>query len=323
MALISLIIEESQEEIVYGFPKYLTVTSNITSNIYYTLDGTDPTYLSKLYINKINIPIDKLDVTVKIFATNGIDESAIIEKNYTNGSVTNVRKFQTGTNSQSSTENQIKYPFGTNQYNPTTKFINIGDLQNVVYNPDLDGYSNGFDADGYEASFTNKPFDSKNYNIVYSTKNQDGSDKGIGRLPAQVLFALKNQPAEESKMNTYLFDPKAMVVYFDATNQKETDPPLITSQFMSLEDTSKTPAKVYSTGQDSPGINGVFIRSYHDPRSNTLTSYYYDSVANRWFIMKAPYTPKPIENLSGYSIGRGAGGRFVYQWKPYQKRFLF
>lgn len=324
MALISLTIEESEEEIVYGFPRFVYVTSNISANIYYTFDGSDPDILSNIYLDSIKIPTEKLDLTLKIFATNGIDESAIIEKNYSHKSVNNIKRFPSATNGQSSTDNSLKYPFGTNEFYSTTKFVNIGDTSSVIYNPELDGYSNGFDADGYSARFTNKEYNTANYKIVYTNKNNDGTDKGIGTLPSQVTFKQKTTPPEESQMNTALFDPRALVIYLDATKQKDTDPPIITTQFMSLENLDIDPAKKYSSGIDSPNVYGTFIRSYHNPKDNTLTSYYYDNVANKWFITKSNYTPtnKP-DNLSGYVMGRGEGGRFVYTWIPFQKRFLF
>lgn len=326
MALISITIEESQDQIVYGFPRFVTVTTDLSSNIYYTLDGTDPTILSDLTLSKIYIPSDKLEVVLKVYATNGIDESSIIEKRYLHQNVSNIRKYQSLTNTQPS-ENRQLYPFGTNEYYPTTNFINIAEGNSVVSDPLVDGYSNGYDVDGYEANFTNNEYTTENYKIIYSNRNSDGSyGRQVGTLPAEVIRKLQSTVPEETEITSNMFDPRAMVIFYDASKTTDSEPPIINSQFVSLErlETGADPAKLYSTGLDSPNVNGTFIRSSYDPLTSTMTSYYYDNVANRWMIVKAPYTPaQTINNLSGYVLGNGVGGRFVYQWLPYQRRYLF
>lgn len=325
MALISLTIEESEDQVVYGFPRFVYVTPNISCNIYYSLDGSDPDYLSDIYIDKIQIPTNSLSITLKIFATNGVDESSIIEKVYSHTNFDNIRKFQSLTNTDSSKDTKFNYPFGTNEFNPTTKFINLGQ-SSLVVDSGIDGYSNGFNSSGQPDGYSDKPFTTENYQILYSNKNKDGTTgRGVGTLPAEVVVKLKSTQPEESDMSSSMFDPRAMVIYYDASNEDAYNPPLIMNQFMSFENlTAADAAKRYSVGPDVPSVHGTFLRSYYDPRTSTLTSYYHDNIANKWMIVKAPYTPSNvIDNLSGYVLGKGEGGRFVYKWIPFARRILF
>jgi len=104
---ISLIITESDLEKIAGVPSFLTVETNVPASIFYTLDGSTPDINSNIYIDQINLPSNFSKVTVKIFATNGIENSAIFSQTYGSsfvgldpGSsiVTNYNQYRTGTN---------------------------------------------------------------------------------------------------------------------------------------------------------------------------------------------------------------------------------
>ena len=119
MSVISVTITESTEQIVSGKPKFITIETNIPANIYYTLDGADPTTMSDIYIDKIYLPYEQNTLIVKVFATNGVDESPIIENKYSHEYPENLRRPRTVTDSNSSKSKQL-YPFGTNEYYPST-----------------------------------------------------------------------------------------------------------------------------------------------------------------------------------------------------------
>ena len=51
--VILLTLEESEDEIISGFPEYIVLTSNIPSNIYYTLDGSEPDESSEIFVEKL------------------------------------------------------------------------------------------------------------------------------------------------------------------------------------------------------------------------------------------------------------------------------
>src|SRR3990167_6391539 len=82
MAVISITITEATKQVVSGIPSSVTLSTNIPSTIFYTLDGTTPTVDSSVYVGPILIPTDDASVTLGLFATNGVDSSAVITKVY-------------------------------------------------------------------------------------------------------------------------------------------------------------------------------------------------------------------------------------------------
>ena len=82
MAVISIIINESDEQIIDGIPRFVSVSTNISSSIFYTLDGSDPTLMSDQYLEPILLSSNASKVILKVFATNGVDSSPIVEEQY-------------------------------------------------------------------------------------------------------------------------------------------------------------------------------------------------------------------------------------------------
>ncbi|MCZ2224483.1 MAG: chitobiase/beta-hexosaminidase C-terminal domain-containing protein [Chitinophagales bacterium] len=324
--MINVTITESSEQISSGIPKFVELSTDIISNIYYTLDGTDPTYMSMIYIDKIRMPASSPTITLKVFASNGLDSSNIVEKKYFPISADNVKYPYSLTDSEpNKNTNTILYPFGTNSNNPKAIYSNPSNSDRNISSLGSDGYSNGFDGSGNPGNYTDKPFTTENYQIQYSTANAIGeTGKGIGNLPAEVLVQLKTQPPEESEAGDKLFDPRAMVVYVDTRNQDDDDDPYITSQYLNLEPPEVGDgAKLYAVGINSPNASATWIRSHHNKREGTLTNYYFDTKSNRWLIIKSQYNPKQtFDNISGYVLGHGAGAKYVYSWYPWMRRVI-
>ena len=49
MVVVTLSFVGSEEQIVDGIPRYMTIESNIPATIYFTLDGSSPTTSSPIY----------------------------------------------------------------------------------------------------------------------------------------------------------------------------------------------------------------------------------------------------------------------------------
>jgi hypothetical protein len=319
---INLTISKSTKEITSGIPQYVTVEADDICNIYYTLDGTIPTTLSNVYIDKIYLNAENPTATLMLYATNGIDESDVIEQKFAHVRDENTRlpRAQTTTVPNSKTP-QLKYPFGTTPNQPEGTFVISLDNGKTMFDGSVDGYSNGYNADGYANNFTNKPFTTENYDIVYSTRNAIGeSGPGIGNLPADVIVQLKKDVPEESDAGDKLFDPRAFVIYVDTTKPGLEDVDFIQSQYMTLE--SPTVRDGAKLGQ-SNSSTANYIRSSYDARKGTMTSYYYDSAANRWLIVNAKYNKNQfVDNLSNYILGRNDGSQYVKTWQPYMRRYV-
>jgi len=328
MAVISVTVTESSEQIVSGIPKSVAISTNVPSTIFYTLDGSDPTLFSTIYTTAIILPYDVLSITLKILATNGVDYSTIITEIYQTDMLQNARLPRSATDAPAQSNLQGLYPFGNPPIQPTTQYLNPGDAGVTVDNPSLSQTSTGYDGALNETGFTNSPYNLENYSIVYSTTDAIGQrGKGIGNLPANVTVSNPTSPPETSNQNSNIFDPRAMVIFQDASQENPEDPPHINRQFFSLEnpERARDGGNYYNAGLDAPPVSGSFIRSHYNPRDNTITYYYLDTTINKWIISKAPYTPSGSfdGNMSGIISSREPGSRYVFTWQPFTRRVLF
>lgn len=329
MAVISVSIIESTEQLVAGIPKTVTISTNVSATIFYTLDGSDPTLFSLIYTSPITLPIDFLSVTLKVFATNGTDSSPIITEVYATDVLNNTRLAHSPVNSVPGEQAPDLYPFGTNPPPPYGPFLNPGDAGVTVDNPDLSQISDGYDGTGVPNNFTNDPFDVENYSIKYSITDAEGqTGHGIGTLPADVKIEIPPPPPETTDQFSNTFDPRAMVIFQDYTTENPDDPPNINRQFFSLENPERARDGVsyYNSGLDAPPVSGAFLRSHYNPRTGNITYYYYDSTCNRWIISTAPYQPTGTfdGNLSQVRFGKNQKGvGIVFEWLPFTRRVLF
>ncbi len=328
MVAISVTITESSEQVISGIPRSIAFSANIPATIFYTLDGTDPTLFSSIYIDPIVLPTDKLSITVKVFATNGVDTSPIITELYETNLLNNARLNHAATDAAAGENIPGIYPFGSNAPQPTTTFLNPGDASITVNDPDKTQIPSGFDGSGQPNSFTNEPFNTENYSIKYSTTDFLGRQgKGIGNLPATVTVEAEPTPPETSSAYSQIFDPRAKVIYQDVTNENLDDPPIINRNYFSMENPEKArDGNLYfNSGLDAPPVSGSFVRSHYNPRDNTITYYYLDTTVNKWIISKTPYQPNGSfdGNLSGVLSSREPGSRYVFNWIPFTRRVLF
>jgi chitobiase/beta-hexosaminidase-like protein len=324
MTVICLTITESEEQVVSGIPRSVCMSVNISGSIFYTLDGSEPTLYSPMYVSPVYLPFDQNIVCLKAFATNGTVSSAVIEERYQTNSVDgNVRRAFSGTDAHPGSNIPNSYPFGTPNFQPDQTFNSkAGITVDNVYKP---ACPNAFNADGYGTSYTNKPYNTLNYQIQYTTENAEGQmGRGIGNLPAEVIYKYPASPPEESNQFTNTFDPRALVIYQNFADEDPSDPPQINRQWFSLEDpnTVRDGAYLMQAGEDPLPPSGSFIRSYYNPRTGDLTSYYRDAWANRWIISTAPYQPNNNgnEDLTAMVVGKSTK---VFEWIPFARRTLF
>jgi Chitobiase/beta-hexosaminidase C-terminal domain len=326
MVAINITITESKEQIVSGIPRRIFLSSNIIATIFYTIDGSDPDTSSEIYLGSIVSP--NYNFTLKVFASNGSVNSPIITETYATSIVNNTRLPRAAVDGDPSQIFEDLYPFGTNAPQPELPYLNPSKAGVTVNDPTKEQFSNAFDADGYATTFTNLPFNSENYSILYSEKNARGeTGPNIGTIPAKVTSTPVKTIPEQSNQFSKLFDPRALVIFQDLTKENPNDPPVINKEFFSLEgDHARDGMNRFTSGLDSEPLTGSFIRSHHNPRDNTITYYYRDSRTNRWIISKSAYIPNGTfdGNLSTSIIGnRKPGSRFIFTWNPYRGRFLF
>src|SRR3990172_2110984 len=241
MAVINITITESSLQIMFGIPKEISITTNIPSTIFYTLDGTTPTILSSVLVGSLDLPTDIPTITLKLFATNGTDSSAIITKVYKPNIVGNRNPHDKvfGLDIPPSKQQDL-FPFGENAPNIPVTFGNTGGI--TVDDPTIVNIPDGFDgtATGTPSNGTDKPLDQ--YELKYSESNSRGErGPGVGTLPATVNIRVPVQPPQYSEANSKLFNPRAFVIFQDGTEPPEDpDMPLINRQFFNLQNPENT-----------------------------------------------------------------------------------
>ena len=342
MAVISVTITQSAEQVVSGIPKTVSITTNIPATIFYTLDGIDPTLFSNMYTGPIFLPFSSLLVTLKVLATNGTDSSPIVIEQYMTNIVDgNARLPHAGTTAEAGSVIPDAYPFGTPPYQPQQGYTNPADAgPYTVYNTALPATPTGYDGKGNPTGFTNQPYDSTNYQITYTDRDATGNQGGfIGNMPGKTTLPypsdvqpdkgqLSGQGPEQTQQFTALFDPRAMVIFQDFSKEDPNDPPQINRQFFTLEnpERARDGTFYFNTGLDaSAPISGSFVRAHYNPRTNTITHYYRDSWSNKWIISTAPYQPSGTfdGNMAASAMGAKSGAGVVFEWLPFARRVLF
>ena len=333
MAVISVVITESQDQVVSGIPKVVSITANIPSSIFYTLDGTTPDLNSTIYVGPIFIPYNQLSVILSVFATNGTDSSPVIVETYSSQEGgCDVRLPHATTNIPANSVIPDAYPFGTPPLRFRQEYLSNSLAGTTVDDPNLPQIPNGFDGNGNPTTFTNKPYNTSNYQIVYDTTNAEGQQGPlIGNLPGTVDYPYKGsdiQPEEGPEFTeqfTTTFDPRAMVIFQDFRNEDPNDPPQINKQSFALGDQTRIrDGSIYfNSGIDgSPLQTTNYIRSAYNAREQTITHYYRDLDTNRWIISTSAYTPNYQTNASlpQQVVGRSSK---VFQWVPFKRQTIF
>ena len=328
MAVISISVSESATQIVAGIPKTITLSTNIPATIFYTLDGTDPNLLSTIYTGPIVMPTEFVSITLKIFASNGIDNSPIISEVYFTNELNNIRLPRHSTDAPENTIIKDVFPYGTNPIEPTSHFLNPGEAGINVNDPSLPSTPTGFDGNGNPTGQTNKPYNFQNYDIIYPRGTAINEPLKVGQLPSKITTKPRPADPDTTDYNSKFFNPRAFVMYQDASKEDPTKPPHINRAHFSLENHErvKTGNNFFVSGLDAPPTTGAFVRSHYNPRDNTMTYYYYDQIANKWIISKTPYQPRDPDAGALYQIkfsrgGKGAG--MVFSWIPFARRVLF
>lgn len=333
MAVISVTITASDDQIMAGIPKTVSIATNIASIIFYTLDGSVPTTNSTQYTGPIFLPVSQLVVILNVFATNGTDSSPVITEIYQTDMVDgNARFSRNDTNQPPGFNLQGLYPYGDNGIQPGSLFGNPANVGVTVDNPALPAEPTGFDGTGTNTGvgFTNNPYNLQNYNIVYSTQNAEGeTGPGIGNLPANVQIdppVPSVGPEQSQQAFNGLFDPKAFVIFQDASTENPNDPPIINRQHFTLENNERARDgnAYFNSGLDAPPVSGSFLRSHFNPRTNMVTYYYLDTWTNKWIISTQPAASGGFNgNLSGVAFSGNSGAGLVFQWLPFTRRVLF
>lgn len=323
MAVITLIFTESATQTVAGIPKNITIEANIPSMIFYTFDGTTPTTLSALYVGPITLPTNNSSVNIKVYATNGTDESAVISETYSND-ISQMRRPHAGTtDSAVDRAYEDRFPFGSYSPNVNVHYNSSGG--GVIDDPAIANINDGYDGEGGLVGGTDDILE--NYEVIYSETNRIGEyARGIGTLPGTISIKVPESQTVTSSPNSWdkFFNPKSLVIYQDSS-QTPYDPNIsqLNKQYF-YSNKSSDGAFQRNTGGESGGITGGFIRSQYNHQDQTMTYYYRDQESGRWIISREKFAPTNpnIGNLSTIVMSRNSGCGLVFKWIPFLSRHL-
>jgi hypothetical protein len=313
--MISLIVTESDLEKIAGIPVYVTVETNIPSTIFYTLDGSEPTTSSSVYIDKITLPTNISKIILKIFATNGISNSSIFSKIYSHsfvgvdpGSaiVSNYNQYRTGTNYA---------PFGDMLQDIPAVFGPAAGL--IIDDANIPNTLDGYNASGQRVGSIDET--AKNLNFIYSETDGKGN---VGRGIGTVSYATIREPEaapDQSSVNNKLFNPKAKIIFQSYEDTENQDIALINrSQFTLIDPEKFNGGSQYYYNPGTLQTTGGALRQHFNPKDSTITYYYFDSSSLRWIISKEKFLPSISTNYSNViPVSRTSGTGLVFKWYPF------
>jgi len=287
MTVVTLTFTSSEEEIVSGIPRYITIESNIPSTIYFTLDGTVPTENSPIYIDTFEMPDGENSVTLSAF---GIDFDGYY------GSIL------------------------TQVFAPDTTRIdvtrNVG-LEGLVVDRfvDLENIEDGFDADSNPVRFIDKPL--IDLDVIHSSRGRLGIAEG-----AQIEVSVPdptttpnpfddNFVAFSTNENAQFFNPYAKTIVID--NRLNNDIRIINRPWGSIRKTMSRNSWGMQEigGTDETYISGGFVKTFYSAKNNTMVSYYFDQNELRT-VKSIQNLPDNIPNINANFLY--SGPPLVFKW---------
>jgi len=322
MAVITLTATPSEREYVAGIPSNVTLTTNIASMIFYTLDGSDPTSNSEVYTGPIDLPTKNPSVNLRVFATNGVDIDARLNIVYSPDWTDSRRPHSKVT---------ILYPLINGGWcgwrgGPQEALYS----QPASYTVDQYGVPNKQE-DGYGANPSTYPVRGSDepipiFDLRYSESNDIGEiGEDIGTLP-KITVLHAPPPPEATDANKSTFNPRAMVMFQDSRKEDENDH-IINRQFFESQNFEKYAYggkygnSMIREGDSVP--HGSLLRYLYNEKENTITFYYRDSLTNQWIISTEPFNPQSIQANQRQPTGRyvmpNVGNNRVYKWLLFKK----
>lgn len=285
MVVVTLTFTASKKEIVSGIPKFMTIESNVPATIHFTINGTDPTINSPIYIDTFDMPDGVNSVILSAF---GIDSDGF------SGLVL------TQTFAPDTTRVDVTRLIGAEGFTVDR----FADQTNI---------EDGFDADGNIIRFIDKQL--IDLDVIHSEKGRlgiaDGTQIEIASLspeetpfPFDDDFVLFSTPKEAQ-----FFNPFAKLIVID--NREDNEVQITNRPWGSIRSLSRDfGGQMEIKGSDSTYISGGFVKAFFSAKNNVMVSYYFDHNTGR-YIKSIQELPSGITNVFGFNQ---TGQPLVFQW---------
>jgi hypothetical protein len=280
-------VQQSEEQLIFGIPMYLALSTNEPANIFYTLDGSDPSQSSLMAEDKVYLPTNQGTVIFKAIAYNGIEFSSIITEEYNvdfnklklsrKGELEGIHVIEPGEEIQFSLSQNLQ---GDPTQSSTHKF------------EDLDMKASTTDSEG--------------------VKTKGGTSLDLVNFAKTVLLNDQFTRSSPNNDNVY-FDPKAKVILLDGSTEESLNNQsvrLINRPYGTFDPASKFYTENESYQKNI--ITGNLVNYVYNSGTGEMIFYYYESKESRWIISKQKTDAKSFNFGKTYVSARIS--KYVFQW---------
>lgn len=274
--MISITIIESSKKIIAGIPEYVTLEVSELATVFYTLDGSEPTEESEIYIDKIYLTYTTPEVNLKLLAVGVNNSSSIISETW-NVTIPDIDK---------------------------TSLIGREGVSLFPKNkPIIDNLA--VDTDGNLVKTTAVDF--HKLDMRTSTSDRIGQPIPENSTLDFIKFPkyAEHTANEVSSTNSINFDPKARLILIDGYSGLDKQMIRIINR---PNGSITTNSPYYSDKSHYDGQpTGDFIRYMYNNKTKKIVFYYRDYIDNRWIISTQKSDMISL-NLTP------TGNKFVFPW---------
>lgn len=294
MTISSLIFEESENQIISGFPVTVAIlASDASAVIYYTTDGSIPTPFSNVYVDPISLPTDSLPFTISAVAYSDVDgyyiPSSILSYTW---SLDNTAYF----------EQRKSHKAGIT-------YIYPGGLDIPFW----------YDFEGNPATY----IDEDPYYIPFLISDRDAQGRPqASEYNNEIAGPSNTDMSYLSTLGSDNFNPDAHIIVVDTRPGSERVPAVsvINGPYMTLRNPDRYYRGIdYRAVDVSNHTSGQHIQSFHNRKTGTYVAYYFDTVDARWIksISHVPVAADKQRTLPVYQRP------LVFQWNLFGRYNTF
>lgn len=286
MTVVALTFTSSDEEITSGIPRYVDISSNVPSTIYYTIDGSTPTEESLIYVETLQLSDGQTSITLSAF---GVDYDGYLSPILT----------QT---------------FAADQTDITIS-RNIGSEGLVVDRyDDLTDYVVGYDYMGEAVAYSD--IERIDLSEIHSSSGRLGLAEGtlieISKPnPEDTANPFDDEFQANSSPSDLFFNPYAKTITVD--KREDNTVTILSRPFGSIR-TNANRHNIWERqelrGAESTHVSGGHIRTFYNSKNNIMMGFYYDNYTNRW-IRSIQDMPSNITNSFNFWQ---FGQPLVFRW---------
>jgi hypothetical protein len=298
MAVITINLISRGPYFISGIPREVEVETNIPSTVFYTLDGTEPTFASRVYLEPIELPTD-VSVRLRLLAVSGADRGTL--------------------DVLFSTDSLLYYPRRSSAIGALGIAVDAYDVDPVL----VDGY--GTDAYGdIIVPVRRSDYELQDLEIKYSRTGPDGYGPGtmiVMGIPPLSFWqddAVSEQTSTPNNQNVY-FNPRSLYVVMDGRDGYEDQSTYPINRPWGTTSNMVKFLQGRSFYQPNPYVSGGIVRSFFNYDTGTAVTYYFDSNELRWIKSIQSFDPSTVPTRIGDR--RQTGPPLVFKW-IYNKRSM-